>query len=241
MSFEFTRNNIDHYLYLLAKEYKSINKNDTDCELILVGGSSILLNYNFRDTTSDIDSLIQASSSFKDAVRIVGEREGIRSDWINDDFKKTNSYSPKIIEHSKFYKRFCNYLNVRTVSDEYLVAMKLKSYRQYKNDISDIIGIIKESQERQQDLNIDGILNAYYQLYEENLVPEIKNELISILEYDDLEELYYNTKQKELQNKKNIIDKENLYPGIITKENVEKFLNKIEFSQKKGKEHNIEK
>ena len=41
-----------------------------------------------------------------------------------------------------YYKIFP--LTVRTIVTEYLVVMKLKSGRCYKNDLSDIVGIISE-------------------------------------------------------------------------------------------------
>lgn len=69
MSFEFTRNNIDHYLYEVAKIYKKANRAFPDAEIILIGGASVLLNYNFRDMTTDLDAILRASSSMKDAIK----------------------------------------------------------------------------------------------------------------------------------------------------------------------------
>lgn len=42
------------------------------------------------------------------------------------------------------YKTFANILQIRTVSAEYLVAMKLMAGHQYKNDLSDIVGVLIE-------------------------------------------------------------------------------------------------
>ena len=123
MSFEFTRNNIDHYLYEVAKIYKKTNKAFPDAEIILIGGASVLLNYNFRDMTTDLDAILRASSSMKDAIKKVADDNGLESDWINEDFKHTKSYSSKIAQYSKFYKKFCGCLTVRTITDEYLLAM----------------------------------------------------------------------------------------------------------------------
>lgn len=44
------------YLKELAKEYKKRNKN-VPAELILVGGASVLINYGFREMTTDIDAI----------------------------------------------------------------------------------------------------------------------------------------------------------------------------------------
>ena len=39
-------------------------------------------------------------------------------------------------EIPKYYKTFSNVLQVRTISAEYLIVMKLMAGRQYKNDLS---------------------------------------------------------------------------------------------------------
>lgn len=96
--------------------------------------------------TYDIDAIIHAFSSMKEAINVVGDELGLPNGWLNSDFTKTASYSPKLLQYSKFYKRFGYVLDVRTVSREYLVAMKLMSGRKYKNDLSDIIGILYEEQ-----------------------------------------------------------------------------------------------
>lgn len=52
------------------------------------------------------------------------------------------------MEYSKYYKTFANILQIRTVSAEYLVAMKLMAGRQYKNDLSDIVGVLIEQENK---------------------------------------------------------------------------------------------
>ena len=138
----FTRNNLDGYLKELSKEFRKINGNRLPAEIILIGGASILLNYGFREMTYDMDAIIQASSAMKEAINHVGDRLGLPTGWLNTDFMKTSSYTPKLIQYSKYYKTFSNVLTIRTVSAEYLVVMKLMAGRRYKNDLSDIIGIL---------------------------------------------------------------------------------------------------
>ena len=59
---EFTRDNLDYYLKAAAKEYRRLAGKNVPAELILVGGASVLINYGFRDMTTDIDALIFAST-----------------------------------------------------------------------------------------------------------------------------------------------------------------------------------
>lgn len=61
----------------------------------------------------------------KQAVNNVGDRLDLPNGWLNTDFMKTKSYSSKLREHSVYYKTFSNVLTVRTVTAEYLIAMKL--------------------------------------------------------------------------------------------------------------------
>ena len=46
--------------------------------------------------TYDMDAIIQASSSMKDAINSVGDRMGLPNGWLNADFMKTTSYTPKV-------------------------------------------------------------------------------------------------------------------------------------------------
>lgn len=57
--FVFTKENIDNLLFQLAKEYKKSNRKNT-AEVIIVGGAAIVSKYGFRQSTTDIDSLIYA-------------------------------------------------------------------------------------------------------------------------------------------------------------------------------------
>lgn len=60
---------------------------------------------------------------------------------------------------------FSNILNIRIMNREYLIAMKLKSFRYYKNDISDIIEILKEHQDRNNLISLQEICTAVENLY----------------------------------------------------------------------------
>lgn len=84
----FNRDNLDSYLRELAKEFRKINGKKMPAEIILVGGASVLINYGFRDMTNDMDAIIQASSSMKEAINRVADRMNLPNGWINDDFVK---------------------------------------------------------------------------------------------------------------------------------------------------------
>mgnify|MGYP001045267101 FL=1 len=161
----FTKENLDYYLKELAKEFRKRNGKNMPAEIVLVGGAAILANYGFREMTYDIDAVITASSALKEAVNTVGDRLGLPNGWLNADFKNTSSYSPKLLQYSKYYRTYSNVLNIRTISSEYLVAMKLMSRRRYKKDLSDIIGILSEQERMGEPLSYQQIDCAVRNLY----------------------------------------------------------------------------
>ena len=142
-----TRDNLNEYLKDFAKEFLRLNGTKSGAEIVLVGGAAVLARYGFR-LTYDVDAIIVASSAMKDAISRVGDKHGLSHGWLNADFKQTDSYSHKLSEVSIYYRTYSNILTIRVVASEYLLAMKLKSGRQYKNDLSDIVGVLREHQKK---------------------------------------------------------------------------------------------
>ena len=215
----FTKDNIDNLLFQLAKEYKKINRKNTPAEIVIIGGAAIVSKYGFRASTTDIDSLIFASSSLKDAINAVGDKNGLPAGWINEDFRKTSSYTEKIMQYSRRYKLFANILEVRMLPPEYDVAMKLASLRQYKYDMSDVVGIIKtENITREQ---IERAVENFYGDFE-NLShsDEAKELLDSIFSAHDLDELYDNTRLSESDNRVILKDIDDNYPKLLNEGNL---------------------
>ena len=108
----FTKENLSTYLKELGKEYKKINGKSMPAEIILIGGAAILANYGFREMTTDVDAVIHAVSSMKEAVNSVGDRYDLPNGWLNADFMKTDSYSSKLDQYSVYYREFSNVLTV---------------------------------------------------------------------------------------------------------------------------------
>lgn len=85
----FTKENLDTYLKALAKEFRRISGKAMPAEIVLVGGAAILTNYGFRDMTTDIDAVIHAASSMKDAISHVADKFNLPNGWLNADFMRT--------------------------------------------------------------------------------------------------------------------------------------------------------
>ena len=219
---EFTKENIDTYLKEVAKEYrKEIGKN-MPAEIILIGGASVLINYGFRDMTTDIDAVIQAASVMKDVINHVGDRFHLPNGWLNQDFIQTESYSPSLTRFSEYYRTYSNVLTVRTVAAEYLIAMKLRSGRQYKSDLSDVLGILAEHEKKDMPINLERILKAVTDLYGSwNALPEASQNFISNVMRDGrFNELYAQTIIGEKETHELLIGFEKDYPGVTKEGNV---------------------
>ena len=218
----FTKADIENYLKELGKELKK-RGHGTPMEIILVGGASILVNYDFRLSSYDIDAYYAKASIMKECINAVGDRFGLPNGWVNDDFMKTSSFTPKIIEYSKYYKKFSGVLTVRTIKAEYLVAMKLVSGRKYKKDLSDVAGIIYEQQLAGAPLTYEMIDRAVIELYGDwaRISEDSKDMLKKILSCDNMQELFNELSQYESDAKDILANISNKYPDVVNRDNVD--------------------
>lgn len=194
-----TRENAPDIIKQFAKEYrKELGK--TPGEIIIVGGGSIMLNYKFRDATQDFDVILKTVSGITDIIKKFADENGLPRDWMNTDFVKTVSYSDKLYEVSKHLWSLNNgTLEIRTVTGVYLIAMKLMAHRDYRNDISDVIGILIEEKESGMNITYDDIVNAYRKLYRSEIPVEIEETVKTLtnLQLTELKDLYEQQKKSE--------------------------------------------
>lgn len=224
----FTKENLDYYLKELAKEFRKRNGKNMPAEIVLVGGAAILANYGFREMTYDIDAVITASSAIKEAVNTVGDRFGLPNGWLNADFKNTSSYSPKLSQYSKYYRTYSNVLNIRTISAEYLVAMKLMSGRPYKKDLSDIIGILSEQERRGEPLSYRQIDCAVRNLYGgwDDISEYAIQVLKAALDSENLKELFMEQEREEALSKQAVLQVQKYEVEKVKESNVEEIIQK---------------
>ena len=227
------KNNLDNYLNELSKTYKKLAGRKTVVEIILTGGAAIIENYGFRDMTTDVDAVYNSSSALKEAINIVGDKYGLPNGWLNDDFKKTTSYSPKLYQYCVPYKTFSQVLNIRMVTSEYLIAMKLRAGREYKNDLSDIVGILSEHQKKGNPISYEQVDTAVNNLYggwadfDETAITFIKDAFAN----GDYEALYAVTRDNEKEAKKQLADFNEDYPDVLKTENVHSVLQSLREKQ----------
>lgn len=231
---EFTREDIDTYLKELAKRFRKLNCTKMPGEIIIVGGAAVLLKYDFRKQSRDIDGIIRASSAIKESINYVADKYNLPRGWLNTDFVKTRSYSPALYSHSKYYKTYSNVLMVRIIEPEFLIAMKLVASRNYKYDFSDIIGILKEQKKEEKPISFEMIKNAVCELYGdyESVIPEESRRFLDgVYKSQNLDELYDKYYKTAMSNKKNLIEFETQYPGTLNEDNLDEIMQNLQHQQ----------
>ena len=169
-----------------------------------------------------MDAVINAASSMKDSINYIGDKYNLPNGWMNDGFMRTDSYTPKIAVFSRYYRTYSNAVTIRTASGEYLIAMKLKSGREYKYDRSDVIGILWEHEERGDPLTFSRIRQAVADLYGsyDALTDGVKLFIERALEDGDYEKMYSRVRQAEAENKENLLEYQEKKPGVIHTDNI---------------------
>ena len=231
----FTKENLDTYLKELAKEFRKINGKSMPAEIVLVGGAAILTNYGFRDMTTDVDAVIHAGSAMKDAINLVGDKYNLPNGWLNADFTRTGSYSSKLSQYSTYYKTYSNILTIRTISSEYLIAMKLRSGRKYKNDLSDILGILAEHEEKNNPITLESINTAVMQLYGgwDDFPNDSKSFIEEAFKQGNFKDIYNSTRADEILSKDILIAFEEDYPKVTNQDNINNILSTLKAKRRR--------
>lgn len=133
------------------------------------------------------------------------------------------------MECSKYYRTYSNVLQIRSVSGEYLVAMKLMSGRKYKNDISDIIGILREEEQNGTPITAERMEKAVCTLYGSwEKLPEDSVALVKeILSGDNLEALYKKYRRLEQETKSELIAFEKEHPKVLRDDNLDEVISAL--------------
>ena len=139
-------------------------------EIAVFGGAAIILGFDFREATQDIDALItQGHGQVVKAQEEVGKELGLPPNWINE---QGTSYLSKHSDFSMFrtYPSEGQFgLRVLMATPRYLLAMKLLSFRSYGHDIQDIVELAR----RIGCTSEEGLLQVVKRYYpDEQVLPE---------------------------------------------------------------------
>ena len=114
-------------------------------EICLFGGTVMVLAYNARVATKDVDALFQPAQCIRDAARRIGEEQQLPADWLNDGVKGFVSTKHQTITGN--LPQFPN-LHLTMPVPEYLLAMKCMASRiggvsGEASDVADIVFLIR--------------------------------------------------------------------------------------------------
>ena len=116
--------------------------------------------------------------------------------------------------------------------------MKLMAYRQYKHDISDIVGVLREQQKAGDPLSYERIEKAVTDLYDgwENLPADAQTMIRSILDNEDLDALFEAYANEEAAAKDALLTFEDQYPDVLKEDNLTDILNHLMVREREQEE-----
>ena len=122
---------------------------------------------------------------------------------------------------------------------EYLIAMKLRSGRQYKNDLSDIIGILAEQKRMGSPITMEQIELAVINLYGgwDGFTEESRQYIQQILAISDYQKAYDTVRNSEIQNSISLVQFQEAYPGMLSQDNLQSVISNV--AQRKGKRSSV--
>jgi len=147
-------------------------------EIAVFGGAAIVLGFDFRTATEDVDAMItQGHGEVVKAQQEVGRELGLPPNWLNE---QGTSYLSKQNDFTLFktYPSEGQFgLRVLTATPRYLLAMKLLSLRQHGHDVQDIVQLAR----RLGLVTVEGLVGLIRHFYpDEQVLPDRVAEIRSI-------------------------------------------------------------
>jgi len=146
----------------LAQLNESLKNAGTHGEICLFGGTAMVLAFNARLSTKDVDAIFQPPHIFRKAAAEIAQTMGLPEDWLNDGVKGFVSAAPAYTEDD--LPQMSN-LRIFRPTAEYLLAMKCMASRSpaydTKGDRDDIAFLVTHLGLR----NAEEVLDTVEQFY----------------------------------------------------------------------------
>ncbi len=147
-------------------------------EIVLFGGSVLVLVLKARPRTKDVDAIWEPKEVIHKLATEIAEEHGISPDWLNDGVKGWISTIPE----KKVFHKYSN-LTIYHADLRYLLAMKCLAARQDALDREDVKTLVKA-------LGIESVkdcLDILFKFYPQRLVEQKSIYFIEEI-FDELEE-----------------------------------------------------
>jgi hypothetical protein len=132
-------------------------------EVGVVGGAAMVLAFNARDSTRDVDAIFHPSGTVRAAATRVAEELKLPADWLNDAAK---GYMPPDTQPRSILLNL-PHLAVWTPPPQYLLAMKAIAARFDSHDAQDLRTLIRHLGLRR----VEEVLEVVERYYPRNQIP----------------------------------------------------------------------
>jgi hypothetical protein len=132
-------------------------------EVGIVGGAAMVLAFNARESTRDVDAVFEPSSKVRVAAERVAESLKLPADWLNDAAK---GYMPADTQPRTILLDLPG-LAVWTPPPQYLLAMKAIAARFDSHDAADLRTLIQHMKLR----GVEEVLEVVERYYPRNQIP----------------------------------------------------------------------
>jgi hypothetical protein len=134
----------EQILAALARLNELLHEKGVIGEICIFGGAAMVLAFDARESTRDVDAIFVPKDDVLDAAQQVSEEFDLRFDWLNDGVK--GFVTPKGQVTSDGMPKFEN-LRIMRPTTEYLLAMKCLASRvedySHQGDKADVITLLR--------------------------------------------------------------------------------------------------
>jgi hypothetical protein len=124
-----TAEEITKYLTELNDELRLM---DIKGEVSLYGGAVMCLAFKARPATKDVDAIFEPVKEIRNASHRIAERYNLKLDWLNFAVKMF------VVEHKRQVLLNLSHLKIFVPEGDYMLAMKILSFRPDTSDIDDV-------------------------------------------------------------------------------------------------------
>ena len=132
-------------------------------EVLVVGGAAMVLGFNAREATRDVDAVFEPASNVRAAAQTVAESQGLPADWLNDAAK---GFMPADTQPRNLILELPN-LSVWVPPPQYLLAMKAIAARLDSQDAADLRTLIHDLGLHR----VDEVFEVVERYYPRNQIP----------------------------------------------------------------------
>jgi len=147
-----TADEIQQYLSELNDE---LALKDIKGEISLFGGAVMVLAFNARIATKDVDAIFEPVKEIRNAAHRIAELHALKLDWLNMAVRMF------VVKHDRELLSDLPNLRVTVPEADYLLAMKMIALRPQTEDEDDAIFLI-EKLRLQSKADVLGIIADYY-------------------------------------------------------------------------------